>query len=432
MTRILVEVLVVFILLIANGLFSMAEIAIVSSKKGKLRRLASAGDKRAQTALDLAESPNRFLATVQIGITLVGIFAGAFGGATLSEKLAQAIPDVPYGKEISFSLVVAVITYFSLVIGELVPKRIGLGNPEGIAMFLARFMHRLSVFAGPLVTFLSKSTDALLRIFAVKPEKEAVVTEEEVRGLMQEGLRAGAFNRVESEIIHSALELDQVRVRDIMTPRTKITWINKHDLHEAVWHKIVVSNHSYFPVYEDNRDNVVGIVSLKSIYANLAAGTQARIKDLMIPPLIAPATLTAIQLLDVFKQKGRHIALVADEFGTIIGLVTLNDVMEAVLGEFPSQEERQKPKALKRDDGTWLVDGLLDLQHVEAAIPGMKFAREPAQDFETLGGFILHHLCRIPTEGESFQWMNHKFEVIDMDKHRVDKVLISPIVGEGT
>ncbi len=430
MTVILAEVVVILLLLLANGVFAMTEIAIVSARRGRLRRLADQGDSRAQTALDLAQSPNRFLSTVQVGITLVGILAGAFGGATLAEKLAQPLARVPwiehYSREVSLGLVVLAITYLSLILGELVPKRIGLGNPEGIALAMAKFMNRLSVLAGPLITFLSRSTDALLRVFGVKPRAEAAVSEEEVRGLMQEGVRAGAFNKVESQIIHGALELDQLTVRDLMTPRPKIIWINRNDPHEAVWHKIVVSGHSHFPVYDDNRDNVVGLVSVKSIYANLAAGTAAHTADLMTKPLIVPATQTAIQLLETFKETGKHLALVTDEFGSIVGLVALHDVMEALVGEFPSLEERARPNIKKRDDGSWLIDAMIEIERVEAALPGFQLSAAQNKDYQTLAGFVVKQLGHIPREGETFEKHGYIFEVLDMDRHRVDKVLVLP------
>ena len=329
MSQVTLEIGIIFLLLIANGAFAMAEIAVVSSKKARLRRLADQGNARARIALELAEAPNRFLSTVQIGITLVGIFAGAFGGATIATELAkwigQASSLAPYADKIGFGIVVLVITYFSLVMGELVPKRVGLSNPEGIAMLVARPMNWLSEFAGPVVSFLSVSTEALLRVLGFKPEKEVTVSEEEVRVMMQEGVRAGAFNKVESHIVDSALELDRLPVREIMTPRPKVIWLNQDDPHDQIWHKIVVSNHSHFPVYEGNRDHTVGVVSVKAIYANLAAGAGVKLKDLMLPPLIVPESQTVLQLVETFKQSGKHIALVTDEFGSIIGLVTLNE-----------------------------------------------------------------------------------------------------------
>lgn len=431
MTQILFELTIIFLLLVANGVFAMTEIAVVSAKKARLRRLADAGNGSAKIALELAESPNRFLSTVQIGITLVGIFAGAFGGATLAAKLALPIAQVewlaPYADKIAFGVVVAVITYFSLVLGELVPKRFGLSNSEGIAIAMARPMNWLSRFAGPVVHFLSVSTEGLLRLLGFRQEKEVVVSEEEVRGMMQEGLRAGAFNKVESQIVHSALELDQLPVREIMTPRPKVIWLNQADPHEQIWHKIVVSNHSYFPVYQGNRDHTVGIVSLKAIYANLAAGVGVNLKNLMVKPVIVPETQTVLQLVETFKQSGKHIALVTDEFGSIVGLVTLNDVMEAVVGEFPTQGERAKPTAKRREDGSWLIDAMIDLEALERSLPNFKFGDDAYTDYQTLAGYIVKQFGHVPREGETFEQQGYIFEVLDMDGHRVDKVLVMPV-----
>jgi putative hemolysin len=428
MSHVALEIAFIFVLLVANGVFAMAEIAVVSAKKARLRRLADQGSGDARVALELAESPNRFLSTVQIGITLVGIFAGAFGGATLAENLAGVIAQVSslarYADKIAFGIVVAVITYFSLVLGELVPKRLGLSNPERIAMLVARPMNWLSGFAGPVVSFLSFSTEALLRVLGFKPEKEVTVSEEEVRVMMQEGVRAGAFNKVESHIVHSALELDQLPVREIMTPRPKVIWLNRDDSHEQVWHKIVVSGHSHFPVYEGTRDHTVGIVSVKAIYANLAAGVGVNLKDLMTAALVVPESQTVLQLVETFKQSGKHIALVTDEFGGIVGLVTLNDVMEAVVGEFPTQGERAKPEVRKRDDGLWLIDAMIGLEAVEKSLPGFKFGGDASTEYQTLAGFVVKTLGHVPKEGETFEAQGYVFEVLDMDRHRVDKVLV--------
>jgi putative hemolysin len=359
---------------------------------------------------------------------LVGVVAGAIGGATLSEHLAQPIGKLPvlapYAENIAFAIVVAAITYFSLVLGELVPKRFGLSRPEAIAMAVAGPMHLLSRAAAPLVGFLSLSTEALLRLARFKPGRETGVSEEEIRGLMQEGVRAGAFNKVESFIVHSALELDQLPVRSIMTPRPKVIWLNEEDAHEQVWHKIVVSGHSHFPVYRGTRDHTIGTVSVKAIYANVAAGTSARLKDLVVPGLIVPQTQTVLQLVETLKQSGKHMALVTDEFGTITGLVTLRDVMEAILGEFPALDERARPEARKRDDGSWLIDAMIDLESVEAALPGFKFDSESRTEYQTLAGYIVRHLGRVPKEGETFSDQGYVFEVLDMDNHRVDKVLV--------
>jgi putative hemolysin len=431
MKQVLVEVAIIILLLMMNGVFAMAEIAVVTSRKSRLRRLAVQGNAKARAALELAESPTRFLSTVQIGITLVGILAGAVGGATLATELGKALagPLGTYAEPAAFVIVVAIITYCSLIVGELVPKRVGLSAPEGVAMAIAGPMTFLAKLARPVVSVLSVSTEGLLRVTGLRPAKEAAVSEEEVRVMMQEGVRAGAFNKVESQIVHSALELDQLPVRDIMTPRPKVIWLNVEDPHEQIWHKIVVSDHSHFPVYEGNRDHTVGIVSVKAIYANLAAGAGVKLKDLMIRPLIVPETQTVLQLVETFKQSGKHIALVTDEYGSMVGLVTLNDVMEAIVGEFPTQGERAKPKAQRREDGSCLIDAMLDLESVEAALPGFKVGIERHSEYQTLAGYVVKTLGRVPKEGETFEAEGYVFEVLDMDHHRVDKVLAWPAKG---
>lgn len=431
MAILLAEVLVILVLIGANGLFAMTEIAVISARKSRLKSLEAAGDERARGALELAESPNRFLSTVQIGITLMGVLAGAFGGATLAEEIAGHFGGVPwlgpYAEGVALAIVVACITYLSLVLGELVPKRIGLIAPERIAMAAAGPMRRLSSLARPAVAMLSASTDALLRLVHEKPVGEsAAVTEEEVKVLVREGLRAGALNRAETEMVESVLDLDQLAVREIMTPRPKITWINRNDSHETVWQKIVASNFSHFPVYEGNRDHVVGIVSVKAIYANLAAGAPVRLADLMTKPLVVPATQNCIQVLETFKRTGKHIALVADEFGAIVGLITLHDVMEAIVGDFPSQYERMKPRAVRRDDGSILVDAMIEIEALREVLPGVRFGEEEDRDYQTLAGFVVKELGHVPSEGEKCVRQGHVFEVIDMDRHRVDKVLIRP------
>ena len=431
MNSVAIELTIIFVLLLANGVFSMTELAVVSVRKGRLRQRAEQGDASARAALELAESPNTFLSTVQVGITLVGVLAAAFSGATLTEKLAGPLKEVAwlagYADKVAFALVVTGLTYFTLVIGELVPKRLGLGNPEGIACALAGPMRWLSNLVSPLVTLLSWSTDALLALFRIKPAPEAGVTEEEVRLLVKEGTRAGVFLEHESAMVDSVLALDRLPVRDLMTPRAKIIWINVNDPHESVWHKIVVSGHTTFPVYEGNRDHVLGVVSVKAIYANLAGGVPANVRDLMVPPLIVPATQSASGLLEKFKQCGKHVALVADEFGGIIGLVSLHDIMEAIIGELPTPDERARPRAVRRDDGSWLVDGMMPAAEFERAVPGFKLHAGPERDYQTFGGFILKHLGRVPEEGTAFQHHGYHVEVIDMDGHRVDKVLLMPV-----
>jgi putative hemolysin len=341
--------------------------------------------------------------------------------------LLQGIPGLaPYADQIAFGVVVVVLTYFTLVIGELLPKRIGLGNPEGVASLLAGPMDKLARASAPLVFLLGRSTDALLRLFRVKPEAELKVTEEEVRLLVREGMRAGVFHPQEPAMIEGVMAFDRRPVRDLMTPRAKIIWINVNDPHEVIWHRIVVSAHTTFPVYEGKRDNVLGFVTVKAIYANLAAGVPVRVRDLTTPALIVPASLTTSALLEKFKATGRHVALVSDEFGAIVGLISLHDLMEAIVGEIPSPSDRLKPKAVRRDDGSWLVDGMLGVAEFEHAVKDFPLHPATERDYETFGGFVMKHLGHVPNEGETFSHHGYHVEIIDLDGHRVDKVLLIP------
>ena len=422
------EFLILFLLLAANGLFAMAELAIVSARKGKLKRLAEEGDRRAAAALELAEEPTRFLSTVQLGITLVGVFAGVYGGDTLAQRLQGwmlGVPLlVPYAHWMALGVVVLCITFSSLVIGELVPKRLALRDPESMARLMAGPMRLLSTVLGPLVSLLAGATDWILRLFGIAAHSEPTVTDEEVVDLMQEGREAGVFDEAEQEMVESVLSLDSLMVREIMTPRPKIVFLGRDEPSEQVWHKIVVSGHSIFPVYEGNRDNVVGIVSIKSLYANIAAGTAARVRDLMIKPLVVPETQTVRQLLEALRRTRFHVALVADEFGGITGLVTMSDVAEAVLGDIPSLDQRLQPEAKQRDDGSWLIDGLYDVGDLAEKMESLELPEGAGRDYQTVAGFVVSQLAHVPAEGEIFEWKGWRFEIIDMDRHRVDKVLV--------
>jgi putative hemolysin len=431
MNAITAEILIIILLLAANGVFAMTEIAVVSARKARLRRLAATGDLRARAALELAESPNRFLATVQVGITLVGVLAGAFGGATIAEEIAAGLQGftmlAAYGEAIGLGVVVVGITFCSLILGELVPKRIGLNNPERIARLMAGPMNRLAWLASPLVRLLSASTELVLRVIRLKKPSDPPVTEEEVKVLIQEGVQAGVFDRREPEMVEGVLALDRLPVRDIMTPRAKIIWINRADPHAAIWHKVVVSGHSHFPVYEKSRDQVTGVISLKAIYANLAAGIPVKVDHLVMPAMFVSGGQTVAGLLEMFKRSGRHVALVTDEAGCIIGLVTVIDVMEAIVGEFPSPSERLKPEARERTDGSWLVDGYMPLEGLSPLLPALRFPPAEKRDYATLGEFAAVRLGRAPREGETFDEQGFRFEALDMDGRRVDKVLITPL-----
>jgi putative hemolysin len=422
------EILIIFVLLVANGVFAMAEIAIVSARKARLKSLADEGDAKAVAALALAQHPTNFLSTVQIGITLVGILAGTFGGATLSEKLELWIATMPalapYAKFIGIFVVVGAITYFSLIIGELVPKRVALSNPERRAMLIAKPMTGLSALAAPAVWFLTASTNLVLKLLGLGKDVEAPPSEEEISNLIEQGTHAGVFHQAERAMVEGVLRLDERAVTEIMTRRTKIVWLNVADGEDVNWRKIVTSGHSHFPVYEGTRDHVIGMVSVKSLWANAAAGVPNSIRNHLTPPLVVPQTVHVVQLLESFKKTGKHLALVADEFGSVQGLVTLIDVMEAIVGDLPEPGDRQLPDAIQRDDGSWLVDAALNIEALRRRFELPALPGEEDGDFETLGGFMLDRFGHIPRAGEHFICHGWRFEVVDMDRHRIDKVLL--------
>jgi putative hemolysin len=431
MTGLSLEIILIIALLLANGLFAMAEMAVVASRKARLKNMVDEGSAGAKLALALANSPGRFLSTVQVGITFVGVLASAIGGASIADRLAEIFEKIPaiapYANVLSLTIVVAAITYLSVIIGELVPKRIALNNPERIASTLARPMHSLARLLSPLVNLLSFSSDSLMAALGIRKPKEAVVSEEEVRVLIDEGLSAGIFKKAEKEMVEGVFELDEQSAGDLMTPRARMIWLSLDDTDEENWRRIAGSGHSHFPVYQETRDNVVGMVSVKSLWANLSLAGRVELRALVTPPLYVPTTMPAGKLIEAFKKSAKHISLVVDEFGGLQGLVTLNDVMMAIVGNLPEREQRHEPKAQLRQDGTWVVDAMLDIDDVKKSLgidedlPG-----EETNRFSTLGGFILHQLGHIPRETEKFLWDRFEFEIIDMDRQRIDKVLVTP------
>ena len=430
MSGITLEIIFLLVLLLANGVFAMAEIALVASRKAKLKTLAEEGHNGARLAHELALSPGRFLSTVQVGITLVGTLAGAFGGARLADHLTPLIKNTGISQSVSESislfLVVALITYFSVIIGELVPKRLALINPERIASALARPMNALANSFSPVVNLLNRSSDFLMALLGVRKTKESAVSEEEVRVLIDEGLSAGVFKKAEKDMVEGVFELDEQTAGDLMTPRARMIWLSLDDTDDENWRKIAGSGHSHFPVYQETRDNVIGMVSVKSLWANLSLAGRVELRALVTPPLYVPTAMPASKLIESFKKSGKHIALVVDEFGGLQGLVTLNDVMMAIVGNLPEREQRNDPKAMLRQDGTWLIDAMLDIDETKSSL-GIEddFPGEEENRFSTLGGFILHRLGHIPREGEKLLWDRFEFEIIDMDRQRIDKVLVT-------
>lgn len=434
MTTVLFQIGLIFVLLLCNGLFAMTEIAIVSSRRAVLQSRADAGSKGAARALKLAESPNRFLSTVQIGITLVGIFAGAFGGASLSAKLAEVLVTVPmeerFAKGIAFVVVIGSLTYAQLVIGELAPKRLAMQFPEGIASAMSGPMSALSKVAAPFVSLLAWSTSALLRLCGVKDSGEERLSRDEFTVLIREGMVAGGIERSESRMMEGVLGFEHLDVYDIMIPRPKMVWIGRDEPHAEVWPRIVKSTQGFFPVYQDQRDNLVGVVSVKDCYAQLAAGIEVRFQNLMQAPLLVPEVQKASVLLEDFRRTGHHCAFVVDEFGGVTGMVTLIDLMEAIVGDVPSKEERLTMPVKQRKDGSWLIDGLFEIEKVEDVLTGFKRPEGAGDEFQTLAGWFAHELERVPTEGDVLEASGWHFEIMDMDGSRVDKVLAARLPSD--
>jgi putative hemolysin len=423
------EIVLILLLILANGIFALSEIAVVSARKTKLQQMASEGDERARAALELANSPDLFLSTVQVGITLIGILAGAYSGATIAEQLAAQWKDVPYigqySSQVSLAVVVLVITYLSLVIGELVPKRLALSNPELVAKIVASPMKAISAFFYPAIRILSSSTNLILRFFGIKPQVEPPVTEEEIKVLMEQGTQAGTFNEVEQDMVERVLRLGDRRVSSIMTPRTDIVWLSIHDSPEDLRKQIIESAHSFFPVCGEDLDDVLGVVHVKDLLARNLCNEPLDLVHAMKKPLFIAETTPPLKVLELFKSSRVHIGIVIDEYGTTQGLVTLNDILEAIVGDIPATNQPAKQKVVQREDGSWLVDGMITLDEFSEEFEQVPLPDAEERDYETLAGFILHQLGSVPTVGQYFDWKGWRFEVVDLDGNRVDKVLLS-------
>jgi len=431
MASIIFEVLFILLLVVANGVFAMSEMAVVSARKVRLQQWANEGNTNARTALELANAPTRFLSTVQVGITLIGILAGALGGATIAKKLALLLSQIrllaPYSQAIGLGIVVVSITYLSLIIGELVPKRVALNNPERIAATIATPMRALSALASPVVHLLSTSTEVALRLLGIKPSLEPQVTEEEIRVLIKQGTEAGTFEVAEQDMVQRVFRLGDRQVSGLMTPRLEIVWLDLEDLAENNRHKMTHSAHSRFPVCQGGLDNVIGVVQVKDLLARSLAGEVIDLTAALQTPLFVPESMPALNVLELFKQSGTHTALVVDEYGVVQGLVTLNDILEAIVGDIPSVDELAEPQVVQREDGSWLLDGLLPVEDFFELFNIQALADEQRGNYQTLGGFVTTHLGRIPAAADHFEWRKLRFEVMDMDGNRVDKVLIMPI-----
>lgn len=424
-----VEIFFIIILIILNGVFALSEIAIVSSRKPRLQHLANKGSLKAKVALDLANAPDHFLSTVQAGITLVGIFAGAFGGATLSESLTVYVVLIPelaeYAAPISLGIVVISITYLSLIIGELIPKQLALKNPERVACLIAVPMRSLSIAMYPIVRFLTFSTNIIIRIFGIKDGLSPAVTEEEIKVMLEEGTRAGTFNEVEQEMVERVFRLADLSVNALMTPRTEIIWLDTEDPLAENFKKIKESSHSFFPVCKGGIDNVLGVVHVKDLFSASIAGSIVSLENHLRSPLYIVENVLVVQLIEKFKESGTHFAFLVDEYGGIQGLLTLNDILKAVVGEEIDKEEKSDQYIVQRADGSYLIDGALLIDEFTDLFKIDTLTEDETGNYQTLAGFTINQMGKIPSAGQFFLWRDFRIEVVDMDGNRVDKLLIS-------
>lgn len=424
-----IEIIFILVLILANGILAMAEIAIVSARKARLQQQAEEGDQKSQAALDLRNDPTNFLSTVQIGITLVGVLAGAFGGATIARQISDWLSRIPalapYGEVIGVIIVVILITYFTLVLGELVPKRLALNTPERIAAAIATPMHRLSRLASPLVALLSISSDFALRILGVEPSSDPPVTEEEIKVMIEQGTQAGVFAEAEQDMVEAIFRLGDRRVGNLMTPRTEIIWIDLDESLEEIQRKMLGSSYSRFPVAKGSLDQVIGLVQAKDVLASCMLGKPIDLEAVLCQPLYVPETMLALKVLELFRESRVHTALVIDEFGGLEGLVTLFDILESIVGDIPAAGGIAKPEVIQRADGTWLVDGMLPVDEFKEMFHLNDLPDEGRGYYQTLGGFVMTQLGRIPVASDYFELSGMRYEVVDMDALRVDKVLIS-------
>ncbi|MBI5951277.1 MAG: HlyC/CorC family transporter [Chloroflexi bacterium] len=417
------EILLILALILINGLLAMSEAALVASRKARLQQQAGEGNKLSALALKLIEDPNIFLSTIQIGITLIGVLAGAVGGATISEYLAATLQNVPYigeySESIALGIVVVVITVLTIWLGELVPKRLGLNNPEKISQIVAGPMLFISKVFSPLVKMMSGATNFILRLFGINASSEPPITEEELQMLISQGTQAGVFQEAEQDMVEGVFSLGDSRVYSLMTPRTEVVWLDVADTIEEIRAKIAECTFSRFPVRQDTLETILGIVKSRDLLIASLSGKKFDLKSLLKPAFFIPETMFASRALELFKEKNTELLLVVDEFGGLQGLLTINDILEEIVGAM----EFEEPQATQRQDGSWLLDGMLEVDEFKELF---NFNTLPHEDeYETLSGFMMTSLGRVPQASDNFEWGGYRFEVMDMDGRRVDKVLVT-------
>jgi len=425
-----IAVLVLGLLILLNGVFAMSELAMMTARKSRLQRQAERGSRGAAMALKLANEPTRFLSTVQVGITLIGILSGAFAEVAVADEIeawiARSPTLQPYSNAMALILVVVLITYFSLVFGELVPKRTALAHPEAVATVIAQPLNLIAAVAALPVRLLSGSTELIIRILGIKPRAGDEVSEEDVSALVARAASTGVFTRQEHALFQRTMQVGDLTVRDLMVPRTQVVWIDEHTTMDELQVLIGTSPYSHFPVCKGSLDHMIGVVHLKDLITyGILAGRDFKLGVVAKPPLFAPETKPALRMLDEFKRTKTHIAFVVDEYGGTLGLLTLNDVLSALIGDIGRRGEEPKPKAVQRDDGSWLMDGLLPLREARIVLALTFDSPDDEPSAHTMAGLVLGLLGHVPEVGESVTWNGWRLEVIDMDGSRIDQILVS-------
>lgn len=427
----LIDYLIIVFLILLNGVFAMTELAVVSSRKNRLVAMAEAGSKGAKIALDLKEDPSKFLSTVQIGITLIGIFSGAFSGVTIAGPLGhyftETFPSLgARADDLAIALVVTVVTYFSLVIGELVPKQFALRHADMVAVAIALPISWLSTITKPVVFILDISNRAILSLLGIGKDSSHSVSEDDVRAAIAEGAAFGTLEPEEKQMMDRVMRLDDIPITAAMTHRKDVIWIDESENPQSILNKVRDSRHSRYLLCSKSIENVIGILVLKDVLLQIGHGDDLNLKSIVQKPLYIPDSQTVLEALEKFKQSATNIAIIMDEYGDLEGIVTLKDIMEAIVGTLPEPAHREDFAAIQREDGSWLVDGGLSIHEAEEAL-GIKNMSAESDTFTTIAGFILEHLGHIPKATDSFEWQGWHFEVVDMDAHRIDKILVSKV-----
>jgi len=423
------ELLILVLLILLNGVFALSEMAIVSSRKPRLKAMADRGNRGAKTALRLLEDPSKMLSTVQIGITGIGVIAGAYGATSLADDLTPWVASlhpavVEHAYAIAFGLVIAFTTFLSLVLGELIPKRIALSAPESLASIMAPMMAFIEVVASPVVIVLRMSTEGLIRLLGLHRTRQEDVTEEELQSLIVEGEKAGVIEEEERDMIQSVMRLGDRSVKAIMTPRTEVIWLDPDTPREELLKEITDSGHSRFPVANGDADEIIGVVQAKELFAYLARTGAIDLKAVMHPPQFVPETMPVLKMLEAMRGNQVRMVFVSDEYGAVLGLVTAADLLESIAGDAALSEDEGLAPPVKRDDGSWLVDGMTPVDEFEelVAVRGLE-----DEGYSTVAGLVMHLMRTVPKEGDKAQRMPLQFEVVDMDGRRIDKVLVRKV-----